>query len=81
MDAVDGPCELLIRRSMDKLLAEHFCNREIPGPNRIVLNKVDFGNSRAQHTAYGTSPFGPIYKSESRDSLFRNETAKHRPII
>ena len=33
---IDGPCELLIRRSIDKLLAEHFCNQEIPGPNRTA---------------------------------------------
>ena len=26
---IDGPCELLIRRYIDKLLAEHFCNNEI----------------------------------------------------
>ena len=25
---IDGPFELLISRSMDKLLAEHFCNQE-----------------------------------------------------
>ena len=32
----DGSCELLIKRSIDKLLAGHFCNQEIPGPNRTA---------------------------------------------
>ena len=41
----DGPCELLIRRSIDKLLAEYFCNQEIPGP--IVLQTFELGNSKA----------------------------------
>ena len=33
---IDGPCELLIKRLIDKLLAEHFFNQEIPGPNRTA---------------------------------------------
>ena len=33
---VDGPCELLIERSIDKSYAEHFCHQEIPGPTRTV---------------------------------------------
>ena len=34
---VDGPCELLIRRSIDKLSADRlFCNQQIPGPNRAA---------------------------------------------
>ena len=33
---IDGPCELLIRRSIDKLWAEHFCNQGIYGSNRTA---------------------------------------------
>ena len=34
---IDEPCELLIRRSKDKLFAEiFFCNKEIPEPNRTA---------------------------------------------
>ena len=41
---IDDPCEFLIRRSMDRLLAEHFL--KFPGP--IVLQPFEFGNSSAQ---------------------------------
>ena len=33
---IDWQCKLLIRSSMDKLLAEHFCNPEISWPNRTA---------------------------------------------
>ena len=39
---MDGPCKLLVRKSTDKLLAEHFFKLEIPGPNRtanIIVGK------------------------------------------
>ena len=42
---IDGPCELFIRRYIDSLLADSFCNQEFPGP--IALLKFEFGNSRA----------------------------------
>ena len=65
---IDQPCDLLIRRSIDKL----FVIRKFPGP--FVLQTFEFENSRAQpyfiHTA-------SIYKSKSRDSRFLNAQAKH----
>ena len=33
---IDGPCELLRRGSIDKLLTEHFLNQETPGANRAA---------------------------------------------
>ena len=33
---VDEPCELIMRRLIDKLLAEHFFNQETPGPNHTA---------------------------------------------
>ena len=44
---LDGPCDFLIRRPIDKLLAEHFfAIREYQG--LIVLQTFQMGNSRAQ---------------------------------
>ena len=53
----DGSCELLIKRSIDKLLAEHVI-RKFPG--QIVLQTFELGNSRAQPYCICTSPIGPI---------------------
>ena len=45
---INWPCELLRRRSMDKLLAEDFIViRKFPGS--IALQKFQLGNSRARH--------------------------------
>ena len=63
---IDGPCELLIRRSIDKLLAEHFCNQEIPGPNGTA--NISVGKFQSPTILYRSAPIGPIYISESCDS-------------
>ena len=69
---IDGPCQLLIRRSLDKLLdGKCFRIRKLPGP--IVLQTFKLGNSRAQPYCIRTAPNG---KSESRDSLSRNAQEK-----
>ena len=57
------------RRSIDKLLvAQFFVIRKFPG--QIVMQTFELINSRAQPHCIRTAPIGPIYKSDSRDSLF-----------
>ena len=56
---IDGPCELLIRRSKDKLLAGRTF-RKFPGS--IVLQTFECGNSRCQLYCICTIPLGPIFK-------------------
>ena len=51
---IDGPHEFLIRGSIDKLLADYFCNQEIPGPNRTVNILV----RASKTTAYVLEPHG-----------------------
>ena len=65
---IDGPCELLVRRSKEKLFA--YC-------------KVNIWIGNFQALTYYIRPdtIGSIYKSESLDSFFRNELAKHRLMI
>ena len=56
---IDGPFELPIRRSIDKLLAEHFCNQKIPGPSRTA--NILIWNSRAQTYCIRTVSIVYIY--------------------
>ena len=68
---IDRPCELLKRRSIDRLFAEYLLIRKFPGP--IVLQTFELGNPRAQPYFIRIAPIGPIYKSESCDSLFQKQ--------
>ena len=53
-------CALLIRKSTDKLLVEHFfVIRKFPGP--FVLHTFELGNSIAQPYCRCTAPIGPTY--------------------
>ena len=47
---------------------------KFPGP--IVLQTFEFGKSIAQPYCICSVPIGPIYKSESRDSLFQKRANK-----
>ena len=53
-----------------------FVIRTFPDP--IVLQTIEY---KAQLYCIRTIPIGPIYKSESRDLLFRNAQAKHKLIF
>ena len=48
---IDRPYELLIRRSMDKLLAKHFCNQEIPGVQSYCKH-LSWEIPEPNHTVY-----------------------------
>ena len=62
---IDGPWELFIRRSMDKLLGKYFSNQQLLGPNRTETFVL--GNPQAQPFYIRTAPLCPNYKSELRD--------------
>ena len=56
---IDGLCQLLIRRSIHKLLATDFCNQEIPGPNRTTNISVE-KKGLTIHTCTACIRTGPI---------------------
>ena len=78
---IDGPCDLLIRKSMYKLLAEHFCNQEIPGPIRTANILIGKFQSPIIMYTQCTASIGPVHKSESSDSLNRSAKANHRKMF
>ena len=45
------------------------------------MQLFELGNSRAQVYFIRTVPIGPIYKSESRDSLFCDAQVNHRQMF
>ena len=56
-----------------------FVIRKFPG--RIVPQTFELGNSRAQPYCIRTAPIGPIFKRESRDSIFRTAQVKHQLMV
>ena len=75
----DEPCELLIKRSIDKLLAEHFSVIRHFW-TQLYCKHLSWEIPELNHTIYALLP-GFINRNESRDSLFRNAQAKHRPMF
>ena len=73
---IDGSCQLLIRRSMEKLSAENFWNQEILEAI-LVLQTLKFGNSRAKKIKEDHVFVSCLCNSGSHDSLFKNAQAKH----
>ena len=73
---IDGPSELHIRRSIDKCSRIFFVIRKFLG---VHCTEKNWNYPESNHICIRTVPIGPIYKSESCDSLFRNERAKHGP--
>ena len=71
---------VIIRSSMDKLLAEHFQEIPgIPGPNRTA--NIWVGKFKSTTILHTHCSYWSFFKSESCGSLIRNSQAKHRLIL